>query len=146
MTQSSPDQAIELGLNHHRAGNLREAEAIYRKVLAAAPEHPAALHWLGVIARQTGHPDDEMRLLRRSIELTPDDATTRQDMGEALAARGMLAEAEQHYRAAATLSPISPAIINDLSVVCHKQRRYGEALELVERAIRLQPDLPQAHS
>jgi Flp pilus assembly protein TadD len=146
MPQLSPEQAIEIGLNHHRAGNLREAEAIYRKVLAAAPEHPAALHWLGVIARQTGHPDDEMQLLRRSIELNPNDATTRQDMGEALAARGMLAEAEQHYRAAATLNPDSPAIINDLSVVCHKQRRYAQALELVEQAIRLQPDLPQAHS
>ena len=29
--------AIEDGLAHHRAGHLREAEAIYRRVLAAEP-------------------------------------------------------------------------------------------------------------
>src|SRR4051812_39787024 len=145
MPQLTPDQAIDIALGHHRAGRLAEAEAIYRKVLAAMPDHPSALHWLGVIARQTNHPQDELTLLRRSVELNPNDAAARQDLGETLAARKELAEAETQYRAAAALNPNSAAILNDLSVVLHKRRRYPEALDLIDRAIAMQPQLAQAH-
>src|SRR4051812_18274016 len=118
----TPDQAIAIALEHHRAGNLQEAEAIYRKVLAAQPEHPAALHWLAVIARATGHVDDELALLLRSIELNPNDPLSRQDLGETFAARRQFAEAEQQYLAADQLAPGSPGILNDLAVVYHKWR------------------------
>src|SRR5580765_7352434 len=106
----TPDQAVEIGLQHHRNGNLREAEAIYRKVLAAQADHPAALHWLGVIARDTGHKDDELKLLERSVELNPHDPLARQDMGETMASLGRLAEAEQHYLAALAILPVSAPI------------------------------------
>src|SRR5262249_20579920 len=92
MRNVTPEQAIDIALAHHRQGNLQEAEAIYRKVLAAQAEHPAALHWLAVIARQTGHKDDELTLLTRSVELNPNDALARQDLGETLSARGRFAE------------------------------------------------------
>ena len=32
--------ALDEGLAHHRAGRLAEAEAAYRRVLAAQPDHP----------------------------------------------------------------------------------------------------------
>ena len=142
----TPDQAVEIGLQHHRNGNLREAEAIYRKVLAAQADHPAALHWLGVIARETGHEDDALKLLERSFQLNPRDPFTRQDMGETMSSLGRFAEAEQHYLAALAIMPQSAAILNDLSVVYHKMRRYDDALATVDRALAIQPDLPQAHS
>ena len=49
------DQAMQIALEHHRAGRLAEAEAIYRQVLARCPDHADALHLLGVLAGQTGH-------------------------------------------------------------------------------------------
>ncbi len=142
----TPDQAVEIGLQHHRNGNLPEAEAIYRKVLAAQADHPAALHWLAVIARETGHEDDALKLLERSFQLNPRDPLTRQDLGETMSSLGRFAEAEQHYLAALTMMPASASILNDLSVVYHKMRRYGDALATVDRALALQPDLPQGHS
>jgi Tfp pilus assembly protein PilF len=142
----TPEQAIEIALQHHRAGNLPEAEAIYRKVLAAHPEHPAALHWLAVIARSTGHREDELVMMTRSVELNPNDPLARQDLGETLSARGRFAEAEEQYLAADRLMPNCAAILNDLSVVYHKSGRYERALATVDRALALQPDLPQAHT
>ena len=38
----------------HETGRLPEAEQLYRRILAQAPEHAAALHTLGLIARQGG--------------------------------------------------------------------------------------------
>ena len=45
-------QSIRIGLEHHQAGQLREAEQIYRQVLDIDPNNPEALHLLGVIAHQ----------------------------------------------------------------------------------------------
>src|SRR5262249_13384408 len=38
----------------HQAGDLRQAEQLYRHVLQAEPQHVDALHLLGVLAQQAG--------------------------------------------------------------------------------------------
>ena len=43
---------------HHQAGQLLEAERIYRAVLDADPQHGEAMNFLGVIAMQTGNLHD----------------------------------------------------------------------------------------
>jgi Flp pilus assembly protein TadD len=43
---------LEQAVAHQKAGRLSEAEEIYRRLLAAEPEHPEALHWLGVLFLQ----------------------------------------------------------------------------------------------
>ena len=50
-------QAIDLGVQHHNAGRLPEAENIYQQILQSEPNHPTALHLLGVIAHQVGKND-----------------------------------------------------------------------------------------
>ena len=42
-----PMTEIEQALEHHRAGRLQQAEAIYRQMLRQEPNHPDALHLLG---------------------------------------------------------------------------------------------------
>ena len=45
---------LNAGLKHQQAGHFAEAEACYRRVLAAQPDHADALHLLGGIAHQAG--------------------------------------------------------------------------------------------
>ena len=47
---------LAVGLKLHQAGRLAEAEAWYRRVLAAQPNHADALHLLGVVAHQARAP------------------------------------------------------------------------------------------
>src|SRR5258707_7995881 len=49
------DEAFASAVEHHQAGRLREAEALYRQVVANAPNHADASHLLGVVAYQSGH-------------------------------------------------------------------------------------------
>ena len=45
------------GLAHHQAGRLAQAETFYRETLALQDDHADALHLLGVIACEVGHPE-----------------------------------------------------------------------------------------
>src|SRR5690242_20710451 len=54
--RSPAELALARGREHHQAGRFAEAEAIYRQVLAADPVNASAMHLLGVLANQLGHP------------------------------------------------------------------------------------------
>ena len=71
MNSAAVSGVVEEGLEHHRAGRLPEAEAAYRRVLAAQSEHPEALHLLGVIAHQVGHNERAVELIQRAIAGNP---------------------------------------------------------------------------
>ena len=68
---TSISKAIETALEHHQAGHLRQAEAIYRQILQAEPNHPDALHLLGVIAHQAGRNEIAVELINKAIRVNP---------------------------------------------------------------------------
>lgn len=55
----------------HGRGALDDAERGYRGVLQVEPDHPEALHMLGLLRFQGGRMDEADALMRRSIELMP---------------------------------------------------------------------------
>ena len=61
-------ELLRTGLKHHHAGRLAEAEACYRQVLAAEPDHAGALHLLGGIAYQARRYDLAVALIGRAIK------------------------------------------------------------------------------
>jgi hypothetical protein len=50
MTKLSIQQAFNLALGHHRAGPMKQAEALYRQILACVPNHADTTYPLGVLA------------------------------------------------------------------------------------------------
>ena len=42
-------QTFQIAVQHHQAGRLADAEALYRQILAAQPGHADALHFLGAL-------------------------------------------------------------------------------------------------
>ena len=64
-------KALEEALQHHQAGHLEEAGAIYRQILDADPEQAEALHWLGVIELQQGRPQAAVELIAQALKIKP---------------------------------------------------------------------------
>ena len=62
-------QAIDLAVQHHTAGDLPKAEGIYQQVLQAEPNQPVALHLLGVIAHQVGKNDISVDLITKALTI-----------------------------------------------------------------------------
>lgn len=49
-TTMTVEAALQQAITAHQAGQLPQAEAAYRAILAAQPSHPDANHNLGVLA------------------------------------------------------------------------------------------------
>src|SRR5688572_14707653 len=100
MSAPAIQQALQLAVEHHRAGRLAEAEPLYRQILAANPNHADAMHLLGVIAQQAGHSSDAVRLIEQAIRLNPRAPDYHANLAEALATTGEIPRAMTSFKAA----------------------------------------------
>src|SRR5688500_2104920 len=105
MAEMTIQQALELALRHHQAGELQQAEGIYRQVLAVEPTNADALHLLGVIAGAGGRHDAAAELIGRAIGLRGDVAEFHRNLGLAQQGSGKLAEACASFSRAAEINP-----------------------------------------
>ncbi len=139
-------QAMAVAIGHHQAGRLAEAEAIYRQVLAVAPNHPDALHFLGVLAAQMGRHDLAVQMIRQSLALAPDNAAALSNYGEACRKQGQLDEAIGAYRRAIRLMPGTAAIQSNLGNALAERGAIDDSVAACREAIRLDPNFAEAWS
>lgn len=66
----SIDQAMSIALSLHKSGRRADAFQIYGDILRAEPNHPDALHFMGMLAHQQGS-DAEAILLKREYGVRP---------------------------------------------------------------------------
>jgi Flp pilus assembly protein TadD len=71
----TPEQALARAQAAAQARRLHEASGICADVLAASPDHPAALALQGIVTGMIGDPETAIGLLRRAISLRPGNAT-----------------------------------------------------------------------
>jgi predicted O-linked N-acetylglucosamine transferase (SPINDLY family) len=139
------DQTLAQAFKLHQAGRLAEAETLYRQVLAEEPQHPEALHLLGLVAHKTGRIDLAADLIRRSISLTPQIADFHVNLGIVLASQRRFDEATLEYRQALALKPESAEANYNLGIALSEMGRTGEALAAFQSAVALKPGLADAH-
>lgn len=101
--RASSQSAYQTALAHHRAGRLPQAEAIYRQILQVDPQHPDALHMLGMVAAQMGDNQVAINLVQRAIASKPTDPTFHFNLALALQGSGQLELAAASYRNAIVL-------------------------------------------
>ena len=139
-------EAMRLAMELHRGHNLESAEKIYQRVLAIAPEHPDALHYVGILAHQEGRRDEAIRLMARSVELVPDHAGFHSNLGNLMFTCERFDEAEREYRLALELEPDRPEVLNNYALLCKGLRRNEESERNFLRAIELAPDFSDARN
>ncbi len=139
-------QALQTALQHHQAGRLQEAEAIYRQVLQIQPDHPDALHLLGVIAHHVGRHEVAVELIGKAIEANPAVAEFHNTLGSVLQAQGRLEEAVTRYRQALTLQPEYAEAHYNLGNALVERGLLEEAVAQYRQAVALKPALAEAHN
>jgi predicted TPR repeat methyltransferase len=122
----------------HRADRLREAEPLYAAVLAAQPDHPDALHFLGVLKHRQGASDEAVALISRALALAP-SPDAHNNLGNVLLQTGRAAEAVAAYRRVVELRPDDAAAHHNLGIALQGIDQPVEAAIALERAITLEP-------
>lgn len=134
------DAALRTAIEAHRRGALPEAERRYRALLAAAPRHADALHFLGVLLHQSGRSEGALELIVRALAIAPGYTDARNNLGNVQKELGRAAEAEQSYRAVIAARPDFAPAWNNLGVVLRAQGRGSEAVDAYRQALALTPD------
>jgi predicted TPR repeat methyltransferase len=143
--QITPEGLLARAASEYAAGRLGEAEAAYRRVIAAVPDHPVALHALGWIAHRAGDRPAALELLRRAVAADPSNADAWNNLGIVYAAERRPADALSAYRQAVSLRPNFAAAYVNIGNAHRDTGRWPDAVEAYGTAVRLAPNLAAAH-
>ena len=121
---SPMSDVLAMAMQYHRAGDLQQAERLYRQILQQYPRHAEALHLLGVLAHQAGHVEPAIQCIRQALEISPDFPEAHANLANSLMAVGQFTEAEQHCRRAIQIKPDYVDAYNNLGI---SLRRQGSA-------------------
>ena len=138
--------AMAEGHAHHRAGRFEEAEAIYRRVLAAEPNNPDALHLLGMIAQAAGNYELVEQLIGKAIAANPNVPAYHNNLGNALEELGRPRDAVDAYRRALALNPDYAEAYNNLGNALCGLGRLEDAVDAYHTTLALRPEYAEAHN
>ena len=71
MTEFTIDQALQKGVEAHKAGQLQDAERLYTAILRAQPKHPDANHNMGVMSFGVGKVHEALPFFKTALEANP---------------------------------------------------------------------------
>ena len=134
MADSVADQMRKAMIEHQR-GELAKAEAAYQGILAHTPEHPDALHYLGMLRFQQEEQLEAVALLRRSLEIAPDNPHAWNNLGNILFARGERDDALRAYENAVAAAPNLTAGWHNLGILHRRSKRLDRAIECFQKVL-----------
>ncbi len=140
-----PSISIHAALEHHQAGRMPQAKAIYQQILQAEPNHPEALHLLGVIAHQEGNYEIAVELISKAISVISSSPMSHLNLGLALQAQGKLDEAIESYQKALSIKPDYAEAHINLGSVHQAQGKLDEAIEHYHNGLSFKPSYAEAH-
>jgi tetratricopeptide (TPR) repeat protein len=103
------DPQLAAGIDLETSGRLDLAAGAYQNLLRTDPDHPGALHRLGLVMGRLGHRDLRLQLIGQAVARSPEVIDFQRDLGEALLEAGHPADALESFRAVLALGPDAQA-------------------------------------
>ena len=117
------------------------AYAVLAQALKDHPDSPELLYDAAMVAEKLDRLDDAETMLRRVVELKPDDAQALNGLGYTLVDRTTrTAEGFALIEKAHKLSPDDPFILDSMGWALFRLGRYDEAETYLRRAMKVRPD------
>ena len=141
----TPEQALARAQSAAQAKRLHEAAGICTDVLAASPDHPAALALQGIIAAMAGDPEKGIVLLRRAIQLRPGNATWYAHLSSLCRSTYRMEEALAAGQESIRLDANNPEHLVNLSLIFVDVDDRERAMACLLRALGLKHDHADGH-
>jgi len=141
---SSQKQLLNQALAHQNDGKLPEAEACYRRGLAADPNCAASHFGIGLVARLAENPDAAYPYFKQAVVLDPENATYWSELGSCLS------KIEQHHAAAIAFENAiarkqdDVVLLTNAAWAFYRDDRVDLAFQTYEQALKIDPRNVQA--
>ncbi len=135
---------LETAQARYAARAVGEARGLCEQALAAAPDDPAALHLLGVILTESGHPAEALAPLEAAARLCTEDGRIRYHLGNALLALERYQDAEAAYAQATAFDSSLADAHNNRGNALRRLGRETDALDAYRAALAVRPGFAPA--
>jgi len=125
-------------------GRLQESENLLQQILQQAPNHPFALHLLGVIAHQVGKNPLAVTLIQQAIQSNGNAALFHANLSEILRQLKRLDEAVAHGERAIALEPQMVMAHSNLGIAYFDRKDLDRAEACQQRALAIDPNFAPA--
>lgn len=129
------DEAVAL----HRAGNLREADKIYGRIVKAAPDYFDALHIYGSLKAQTGQMGEALRLITAALKINPRSAEALVNLSNVMHALKRDQEALDCLDKALAIKPGDPLALGNRGSALLSLNRPADALAAFDALLQHEP-------
>lgn len=136
------ESLLDAALACHEAGQLEQAEKLYRSVLQLNPDQLDALNLLGLVTQNTGRLDESIALLSRAIAVDPEFPEALTNLARAQNAAGAIEAAAANAGRAALLSSDLAEAHFQLGRALIALGRNVEAQRACQQAVTLAPHWP----
>ncbi len=141
---SEATQSVNLGLVLEQKGQFKEAEAEYRKAIAADPDNAGAVNNLGNVLHKTGRIDEAITLFKELLAKHPDYAPVYQNLGVCYLKKNDPAGALTWLDKAVEREPGNVAALINRGHARLRLRKSAEAKADFDRAVQLDPKAANA--
>ena len=139
------DNYTGLGRAYHHNGQYKEEQKLYREAVKHFPDDIFLIRSMWILANTLGDTVEAGRLYAKAESYFKSISTPEANMVSIFALAcvdaGLMDEAEESFRRALSLEPQNPVRMNALAYfLIENDRNIPEGLELVEKALQIDPD------
>lgn len=137
-------QLIQKAAQLHQAGQLGEAQRIYKQALSLEPNNFDGLHLLGLIEHRVGNFDEAINLISKAIQYNDKVPDFHFNLACVLKDFGKLSQAIDSFKNTLKLKPDDIQAYINLSNIYQSLGKTGEAADCYRQALTVQPDNVEA--
>jgi Tfp pilus assembly protein PilF len=142
---STIKETLAKGWSLLQAGQLTEAEQVYRELIQLNASVVEPWYLLGAIAQFQGNSTASLGFYEQALRLAPDHVEARNNLGLALQDLGRVDQAAASFREAIRLRPNFAEAHSNLGNVLQDRGMLDESISCYRQAIRLKPEYLDAH-
>ena len=140
------ERCLDQGRAHQQAGRLVEAEQAYRQALDLAPQHPEALHLLGLVNYRLNRLPEALEYLQAAVDRQSTSPIYWFNLGVVSQRAGRAREAVKAYETSIRLNPRSAEAYGNLGNVLRDSGNVAEAVAAYQHALELNPSHADTHN
>ncbi|MDZ7832236.1 MAG: tetratricopeptide repeat protein [Desulfobacterales bacterium] len=144
MAPLNPKPHNEMGNLLLEQGRLPAASKKYQSAIDLQPENPIFHYNLGIAKTRMGKLSQALNHFKTAIKYDSNYLQPYLKTAEIFFQKGDLESSERYYRAALQIAPDNETIYYSLGVVLLQMNRVDEAVKLIEKALKINPEYKKA--